>query len=99
LVVAEALIGLAAFHSRSRGPAVAAGFALALAIWVVGQDLAQLYSGHATDPNTAPIIALLAIAILGGRRARVGARAGARGMHNTARAARRELGEGSPERP
>ncbi len=32
LVVAEALIGLAALHSRSRGPAVAAGFVLALAI-------------------------------------------------------------------
>ena len=68
LVVAEALIGLGALHRRSRGPAVAAGFVLALAIWVVGQDLGQLYSGHATDPNTAPIIALFAMALLGGRR-------------------------------
>jgi hypothetical protein len=40
---------------------------------VVAQDLRQLYSGHATDPNTTPIIAPLALAILGGRRARVGA--------------------------
>jgi hypothetical protein len=77
LVVAEALIGLAALNPRSRGPAVAAGFVLALAIWVVGQDLGQLYSGRATDPNTAPIIALLAIAVLGGRRARFGAYMGA----------------------
>jgi hypothetical protein len=73
LVVSEALIGLAALHSRSRRPGVAAGCALALAIWVIGQDLGQLYSGHATDPNTAPIIALVAIAILGGHSARVDA--------------------------
>jgi hypothetical protein len=99
LVVSEALIGLAALHSRGRGPGVAAGFVLALAIWVVGQDLGQLYSGHATDPNTAPIVALLAIAILGGRRARVGARVGARGVHKTGRVARRDLGEGSAARP
>jgi hypothetical protein len=77
LVVSEALIGLAVLHSRSRGPALGAGFVLALAIWVVGQDFGQLYSGQATDPNTAPIIALLAVAILGGRPARVGARVGA----------------------
>jgi hypothetical protein len=70
LVVSEALIGLGALHRRARGPAVAGGFVLALAIWVVGQHLGQLYSGQATDPNTAPIIALLAIAILGGGRAR-----------------------------
>jgi hypothetical protein len=74
LVVSEALIGLAALHRRSRRAAVAAGLVLALAIWVVAQDFGQLDSGHATDPNTAPLVALLAIAILGGCRARVGAR-------------------------
>jgi hypothetical protein len=98
LVVAEALIGLAALHSRSRGPAVAAGFVLALAIWVVGQDFGQLYSGQATDPNAAPLIGLMGLAILGGRRARVGARVGARGVHKTGRMARRDLGEGSAAR-
>jgi hypothetical protein len=65
LVVAEALIGLAALHRRSRGPAVAAGLVLALAIWVVGQDLGQLYSGQATDPNSAPLIALMGVGLLG----------------------------------
>jgi hypothetical protein len=80
LVIAEALIGLAALHSRSRGAGVAAGFVLALAIWMFAQDLGQLYSGQATDPNTAPIIALLAIAILGTRRSPVGARVAARGV-------------------
>ena len=60
---------------------------LALAIWVVGQDLGQLYSGHATDPNTAPIIALMAIAILVGRRARVDARVSVRAVRKTGRVA------------
>jgi hypothetical protein len=64
---------------------------LALAIWVVGQDLGQLYSGQATDPNAAPLIALMAIAILGSCRAPIGARAGACGLHRTGRVARRDL--------
>jgi hypothetical protein len=64
LVVAEALIGLGALYRRSRSPAVAAGFVLALAIWVVGQQFGLLYTGQATDPNTAPIIALIGIVIL-----------------------------------
>jgi hypothetical protein len=98
LVVLEALIGLAALHSRTRGPAVAVGFVLALAIWVFGQDLGQLYSGQATDPNTAPLIMLSAIAILGGRRSQVGARVTVRGMHETGRVVRRHLREGSAAR-
>jgi len=52
LVVAEALIGLGALHGRSRGVAITGGFLLALAIWVVPQDVGLLYSGQATDPNT-----------------------------------------------
>jgi len=95
LVVVEALIGLAALHRRSRGVAVAAGFVLALAIWVVGQDLGQLYTGQATDPNSGLIIAVFAIAILSDRRAR----AGVRGVHKTGRIARRDLGDGSAVRP
>ena len=74
LVVAEALIGLAALHRKSRGPALAAGLVLALAIWVIGQDLGQLYSGQATDPNTAPLIGLMAVALLRGERVRAGRR-------------------------
>jgi hypothetical protein len=72
LVVIETLIGLAALHRRSRGVAVAAGFVLALAIWVVAQDIGQLYTGQATDPNSGLIIAVFAIAMLGVRDARVG---------------------------
>jgi hypothetical protein len=67
LVVAEALIGLAALRGSSRTIAATAGFVLALAIWIVGQDLGQLYTGHATDPNTGPLIALMAIALMSRR--------------------------------
>jgi hypothetical protein len=99
LVVAETLIGLGALYRRSRSLAVTAGFVLALAIWVIGQDFGLLYTGQATDPNTAPIIAVMAIAILGTRPALVGARVRARGLHKPARVARRNLGEGSAARP
>jgi hypothetical protein len=66
LVGAEALIGVGALARRTRTPAVACGLALTLAIWVLGQDLGQLYSGQATDPNSGPALALMAIALLAG---------------------------------
>jgi hypothetical protein len=90
LVVAEALIGAGALHRRTRGPAVGAGFGIALAMWIVGQDFGQLFTGQATDPNTAPIIALLAIATLHGGRARVAARFGVGETRKTARISRRD---------
>ncbi|MDX6207140.1 MAG: hypothetical protein QOF39_3197 [Frankiales bacterium] len=75
LVIVEALIGLGALHRRTRGPAVIAGLVLALAIWVIGQDLGLLFSGQATDPNTAPLLALMAVSILGPGAAPAGATA------------------------
>jgi hypothetical protein len=68
LVAAEASIGLVALHPRGRPFAAAAGCVLALAIWVVGQDLGGLFTGHATDPNSAPLIALMGVALLATRR-------------------------------
>jgi hypothetical protein len=66
LVVAEALIGIGALARRFRTPAVALGLALALAFWVMGQDLGALYTGQATDPNSGPVLALMAITLLAG---------------------------------
>jgi hypothetical protein len=73
LVVVEALIGLGALHRRSRGAAAAAGLVLALAIWIVAQDVGQLYTGQATDPNSGLIIAVLAIGVAVVGRSRVAA--------------------------
>jgi hypothetical protein len=84
LVAAYALIGLAVLYRRTVTTGAAAGLLLALAIWVIAQNFGALYTGQATDPNTAPLIAVMAIAILGAHRARV---------------ARREPGEGSAARP
>jgi hypothetical protein len=63
LVAAEALIGLAALHRRTRMFAAGAGLLFAIAIWVVGEDLGRLYTGQSTDPNSAPLIALMAVAL------------------------------------
>ena len=70
LVAAEVLIGVGALLRRSLAVAAATGFVLALAIWVVGQSFGGLYTGQATDPNTAPLIALIAVVLLSGVRSR-----------------------------
>jgi hypothetical protein len=64
LVAAEYLIGVGALVRRTRTLAITCGLALILVIWVLGQDLGQLYTGQATDPNSGPAIALMAIAML-----------------------------------
>lgn len=70
LVAAYALIGLAALYRRTLTAGAAAGLLLALAIWVIGQNFGALYTGQATDPNTAPLIAVMAVALLAGYRRR-----------------------------
>jgi hypothetical protein len=66
LAATELLVGVGALSRRTRSTALAVGLALGVAIWVFGQDLGQLYSGQATDPNSAPLIALMAVALLAG---------------------------------
>jgi hypothetical protein len=64
LAVIPLLVGVGTLSRRSRRWAVALGLVLSIGIWVFGQDLGQLYSGQATDPNSAPLIALMAVALL-----------------------------------
>jgi hypothetical protein len=68
LVAAYALIGLAALYRRTIAVGAAAGLLLALAIWVIAQNFGALYTGQATDPNTAPLIAVMGVALLAGYR-------------------------------
>jgi hypothetical protein len=42
---------------------------MAVAIWVVGEDFGTLFSGSATDPNSGPLLVLLAAAYWPVRRA------------------------------
>ena len=69
LAAVEVLVGVAALPRVTRTWALWAGLVLSIAIWVIGQDLGQLYSGQSTDPNSAPLIIMTAAALLavGGR--------------------------------
>jgi len=42
-----------------------AGAVVATTFWVLGQNIGQLYSGQATDPNSGPLIVLMALALVG----------------------------------
>jgi hypothetical protein len=42
-----------------------AGAVVATTFWVLGQNIGQLCSGQATDPNTGPLIVLMALALVG----------------------------------
>jgi hypothetical protein len=64
LVAVEALIGVSVLVRHLRVVAAAAGLLLAVVIWVFFQDLGQLATGQATDPNTGPLIMLIAVALL-----------------------------------
>jgi hypothetical protein len=64
LAAVEILVGLGALLHKTRTLAVTTGLALSAAIWIVGQNFGQLYSGRATDPNSAPLFMLMAVAML-----------------------------------
>ena len=64
LIAVEALVGLAALIPKGARPAAVAGLVLALAAWIIPQDFGQIPAGQATDPNSAPLIALMAIALI-----------------------------------
>ena len=66
LVAVMVLIGFAGLAGRPwRTAAAAAGAVVATAFWVLGQNIGELYSGQATDPNTGPLIVLIALALAG----------------------------------
>jgi len=59
-----------AFSRKAVTVSAVAGFGLLLAIWVIGQDFGQIYSGQATDPNTGVIAIVVAVGLLPLRRGR-----------------------------
>lgn len=65
LVVLQALIGLVALLGQwPRRIAATVGICLALADWVIGQGLGQVWSGQSNDPSTGPMFVLLGMAVL-----------------------------------
>jgi hypothetical protein len=67
LVALQALAGLGVLIGgrRTRRAAVIGGIALSLVFWVAGQGAGQFWTGISTDPNTAPLMVLLGVAVLG----------------------------------
>jgi len=65
LVVVQAAIGLAAIPPGVlRSVAGVAGIVVSVLFWVFGQSLGELWTGQATDPNSAPLVILLALAMM-----------------------------------
>jgi hypothetical protein len=63
-VVLQVLIGLGALPAgRPRQVAALIGSLICCGFWIVGQGFGQLFSGHATDPGTAPLVVVLALAV------------------------------------
>ncbi|MDQ2812409.1 MAG: hypothetical protein M3Z75_11205 [Actinomycetota bacterium] len=67
LVVLQALAGFGVLTDgrRTRRAAVIGGIALSLVFWVAGQGAGQFWTGLSTDPNTAPLVVLLGVTVLG----------------------------------
>ncbi|MEP7026524.1 MAG: hypothetical protein ABJB47_22525, partial [Actinomycetota bacterium] len=61
--VVQLAIAVAVLHRRSRRTALAAGLLLAVLYGIAGQDFGGLLTGQATDPGTAPLLVLLALAL------------------------------------
>ena len=63
-------VGVSAIYSpRARRIGAVVGAVLAGTIWLFGQNLGDLGSGQSTDPNSAPLLGLLALAVFGSARA------------------------------
>lgn len=63
LAAVSAAIGLAVAWNRHARPFLALSITLALAFWAVGQGFGGLFAGGATDPNSGPLLVLLACAM------------------------------------
>lgn len=62
LALVQVLIGVGALvRGFTRTAALAGGLALTAGFWVIGQSFGEIATGHATDPNTGPLVVLLAI--------------------------------------
>lgn len=62
IVVPLFVAAAAAFGGVPRVTSVLVGGGLAIAFWLFGQGLGELFSGQSTDPNTGPLLVLLAVA-------------------------------------
>ena len=62
LAITFLFVGLAVFIPAATRPALALAVMSAAAIWVLTQNLGGIFTGMGTDPNTGPLLILLAAA-------------------------------------
>ena len=63
MVVGQATVGVGILDQRTRRPALVAGMVVSLIYWFAFQYLGTIPGGDATDPNSAPLLILLAAAL------------------------------------
>ena len=73
LAAACLAIGAGVLWRGTARPALILSVAVALAIWVLGENFGGLLTGQATDPNSGPLLILLAAAYWPARRGRAAA--------------------------
>lgn len=56
-------VGLGVLLDWLTRPLLAVGALVAIGYWIVGQDLGGMFSGQATDPNSGPLVLLLAASL------------------------------------
>lgn len=61
--IAFALIAVFGTAPRGRRPALVLAIVLSALIWVFGEAFGQIATGHGTDPNSGPLLALLALTL------------------------------------
>ena len=62
LATVFAAIAAGVLRSGTTMPALVAGIVIALLIWLAGENIGGIFTGHGTDPNTGPLLILLAAA-------------------------------------
>jgi hypothetical protein len=63
LAIGSLIVGFGPLLSRRATPFLAAGGVLATFFWISGQGLGGIFTGSGTDPNSGPLIVLLALAM------------------------------------
>jgi hypothetical protein len=58
-----ALIGLGVFVDRLRNLSLLAGALFALLVWITAENFGGMFTGSGTDPNSGPLLALMALAL------------------------------------
>ncbi len=64
LAIASLIVGFAPLFVRRPSPFLCFGGLLAASFWISGQGLGGIFTGSGTDPNTGPLIVLLAFAMV-----------------------------------